>query len=415
MIGWFYKDKLARIIFNVLSNAFKFTKDRGEIRVTLSTKYAIVSGGTLCNCLQLIIVDNGIGILPDELPKIFEKFYQAKSSTKISSPGTGIGLSLTKALVELHQGRITAESIPDQATTFTILLPIDANAYQIDETVETPTDVVHTTNYKDGHIDVVKNSEESDPTDKAEILVVEDNLELRQYLVAELQKEYVVYEASDGDEGFEMAVKKSPDLIISDIMMPRMNGNEFCNAIKRNINTSHIPFVLLTAKASVDDQIAGVTAGADLYITKPFNIRYLMAHIHQIVESRQLLYSRFSQDVYLLPSKMTNNELDQAFLQKAIDYIIRNLQDSQLSVDAMADLFNLSRMQVYRKIKALTGKSVVEFIRTVRVKQAIKLMDTHKFTLSEIAFQTGFSSSSYFTRCFKEEYGKTPSEYLHQS
>jgi signal transduction histidine kinase/DNA-binding response OmpR family regulator len=412
LIGWFDKDKLERIIFNVLSNAFKFTDNEGDIKLLINTNHSIISDGTLCECLELVIIDNGIGILPDELPRIFEKFYQAKSSTRISSPGTGIGLSLTKALVELHQGRITAESIPDHATTFTIVLPIDANAFQIEERIHTPADVVYTLPAVDNH--QPENTENSNE-DKAKILVVEDNFELRAYLAAELEKEYIVLEAGDGDEAFEIAVKSNPDLIISDIMMPRKDGNAFCNAIKSNINTSHIPFILLTAKTTVEDQITGVRAGADLYITKPFNIRYLMAHIHQIVASRQLLYSRFSQDVYLMPSKMANNEIDQAFLQKAIDYIIQNIQDSQLSVDTMSDVFNLSRTQVYRKIKALTGKSAVEFIRAVRMKQAIKLMDTHKFTLSEISFQTGFSSASYFTRCFKDEYGKTPSEYLQQT
>jgi DNA-binding response OmpR family regulator len=415
LIGWFDKDKLERIIFNVLSNAFKFTADGGEIKLLVNTKHAIIANGKLCNCLEIVIIDDGIGILPEELPRIFEKFYQAKSATRVLSPGTGIGLSLTKALVELHQGRIIAESVPDHATTFTILLPIGADAYEITETPETPTDVVYTRAAIENYMPVVKNDEYVEDTDKAEILVVEDNQGLREYLVAELRKEYTVLEAGDGEEGYEIAMQHCPDLIISDIMMPRKDGNAFCNAVKQNINTSHIPFILLTAKSSVDDQITGVNSGADLYITKPFNIRYLMAHIHQIIASRQSLYSRFSQDVYLMPSKIATNEMDQVFLQKAIDYIIQNLQDSQLSVDSMSDVFNLSRTQVYRKIKALTGKSAVEFIRAVRIKQAIKLMDTHKLTLSEIAFQTGFSSASYFTRCFKEEYGKTPSEYLQQA
>ena len=165
----------------------------------------------------------------------------------------------------------------------------------------------------------------------------------------------------------------------------------------------------------VEDQIEGISTGADVYITKPFSIRFLVTHVNQIIESRQKLYARFSQDVYLLPGKIATNEIDQAFLQKAIDFITENLQDPQLGVDSIADLFNLSRMQVYRKIKALSGKSVVEFIRMVRVKQALKLMEAHKFTLSEIAFQTGFNSSSYFTRVFKDEFGKTPSEYLEKS
>jgi YesN/AraC family two-component response regulator len=221
-----------------------------------------------------------------------------------------------------------------------------------------------------------------------------------------------VLEARDGEEGLAIALSKNPDLIISDIRMPKKDGIELCNAIKSDLNTSHIPFVLLTAKATIEDQIYGIKTGADLYLSKPFNIRYLIEHVRQIINSRRKLYARFSHDVYLTPGKATTNALDQAFLQKAIDYVAGNLQDSQLSVDSMAAVFNLSRMQVYRKIKSLTGKSIVEFIRMVRMKQAIKLMDGHKLTLSEIAFEVGFNSASYFTRCFKEEYGKTPSEYL---
>lgn len=413
VMGWFDRDKMERIIFNVLSNAFKFTSDGGEIRLVVGTKQAIIADGTLCNCIELVIIDNGIGISADEISHIFDKFYQAKSSTKISSPGTGIGLSLTKALVELHQGTITVESIPDHATTFTILLPIDANAHHVDIAIDTPTDVVYTNdsaNNAGGH-------KEEAPAEagKSQVLVVEDNYELREYLVAELKKEYIVLEAGDGEEGLAIALEKNPDLIISDIMMPKKDGTQLCHEIKNDIKTSHIPFVLLSAKTTIQDQIGGVQSGADLYITKPFNINFLIAHVHQIIASRHVLFSRFSQDVYLMPGKLASTEIDQAFLQKAIDFIVNNLQDSQLSVDSIAELFNLGRMQVYRKIKALTGKSVVEFIRMVRVKQAVKLMDTHKFTLSEIAYQTGFSSSSYFTRCFKEEYGKTPSEYLQQA
>jgi signal transduction histidine kinase/ligand-binding sensor domain-containing protein/DNA-binding response OmpR family regulator len=416
IMGWFDRDKLERMIFNILSNAFKFTADEGEIKLRIGCNYLVVPDGTLRRSIELVIEDNGIGILPEELPHIFEKFYQAKSSFKISSPGTGIGLSFTKALVELHHGTITAESRPGHSTVFTILLPIDSGATVQEEEVITPPEVVFTQKPIDLSIaptDLVDQSSD-DLSEKSVILVAEDNLELREYLVAELQKEFSVLEAGNGEEGLTLAIEKGPDLIISDIMMPVKDGIDFCDEIKSDLQTSHIPFILLTAKATIEDQIKGIRTGADLYVAKPFNIQFLIAHIQQIIASRKKLYSRFSQDVYLIPGKAATNALDQEFLQKAIDYIVANLQESQLSVDSIADLFNLSRMQVYRKIKALTGKSVVEFIKMVRMKQAIKLMDSHKLTLSEIAFEVGFNSASYFTRCFKEEFGKTPSEYLDQ-
>lgn len=414
LTGWFDRDKLERIIFNVLSNAFKFTAAGGTVNLQINIRYTTVAKVNQCRCLELVIVDNGMGISADEIPHIFEKFYQAKSATKVSSPGAGIGLSLTKALVELHQGKISVESVPDRETVFNILLPIDAAAFQIDNV---PQDLIGEAS--DIHINKYPlqqkfNIDADDSSAKPEILVAEDNDELREYLVAELKKEFLVLEVKDGHEGLLLARQKNPSVIISDVMMPNMDGIEFCKAIKNDLETCHIPFILLTAKSTIQDQILGIGTGADVYITKPFNVQYLMTHVFQVIESRQKLYSRFSQEVYLMPAMVTSNALDEAFLQKAIDFITDNLQDTQLGVDTIASFFNLSRMQIYRKIKGLTGKSVVEFIRTVRMKQAIKLMDTQKYTLSEIAFEVGFSSSSYFTKCFKDEYGKTPSDFLQQ-
>ncbi len=415
LTGWFDRDKLERIIFNILSNAFKFTADAGEIKLKINSKHSIISNGRLSCFAELVIEDNGIGISPEELPYIFEKFYQAASSGKITSPGTGIGLSLTKALVELHQGTITVTSVPDKATIFSILIPVDAHVYEVDESVAIPKEVVNDI-YRVDDIQIPEEpSEVGEECDKSKILLVEDNDELREYLVSELRSEFTVVEAKDGAEGLDLSLAISPDLIISDIMMPVKNGIELCRDVKTDLNTSHIPFILLSAKATIEDQIAGIETGADVYLPKPFSIRFLVAQIHQLIDSRRQLCARFSQDVYLTPGKAATNALDQEFLQKAIDYVVANLQDTQLGVDSLAGIFNISRMQVYRKIKALTGKSVVEFIRMVRMKEAIKLMDTHRYTLAEIAFEVGFNSASYFTKRFKEEYGKTPSEYLEQN
>jgi signal transduction histidine kinase/ligand-binding sensor domain-containing protein/CheY-like chemotaxis protein/AraC-like DNA-binding protein len=412
--GWFDQDKLEKVLVNVLSNAFKFTSDNGQINITINAKETVIGRErSKIRNLELVIVDNGIGISPQELPFIFDKFYQAKSSTKVSNPGTGIGLSLTKGLIELHHGHIDVKSDPDHGTRFTIHIPIDRQSFRDDEICEDPGYIV-TPEAAVEHEAIASSDNDliEEDHDQAQILIVEDNDELRKYIALEFKHEFKILEAKDGKEGWEMAAEKSPDLIISDILMPVKTGIELCREIKSNVKTSHIPFILLTAKTTVEDQITGVASGADVYITKPFSIRFLLAQVNQIIESRKKLYSRFSQDVYLLPGKIAGNEIDQAFLQKAIDYIVENIQDPQLGVDSIADLFNLSRMQIYRKIKALTGNSVVDFIRMVRIKQALTLMGTKKYTLSEIAYQTGFNSSSYFTKCFKDQYGKTPSEYL---
>ncbi len=412
--GWFDHDKLEKVVVNVLSNAFKFTADHGQINLIMNVRHVVDDEGRTIRFLDLTIADNGIGIPPEELPFIFDKFYQTSTSAMIANPGTGIGLSLTKGLIELHQGTIQVESTPSEETRFLIQLPIDREVYSADDICENVRHI--SARRRDDETPGQSVSESEDTQDCAQVLVVEDNEELRSYIALELrQQQFSVLEARDGAEGLDMAFERTPDLIISDVLMPGKNGMQLCQELKSSIKTSHIPIVLLTAKAMVDDQVAGLAAGADVYVTKPFSIRFLIAQVNQIIESRQKLYIRFSQDVYLLPGKVASSKIDQAFLQKAIDYIVENLQDPQLTVDSIAEIFNLSRMQVYRKIKALTGKSVVEFIRMVRVKQALKLMSTHQYTLSEIAYQTGFNSSSYFTRVFKDEYGKTPSEYLEQA
>lgn len=427
--GWFDHDKLEKIVVNVLSNAFKFTAAHGEINIFIhSFTFGPESALSGQRGLELIIVDDGIGIPKEELPYIFNKFYQAQTTSHFSNQGTGIGLALTKGLVELHRGKIEAQSSPSReagsttdevaeahTTKFLIQLPIDREAFEESDICERSGYVVSPpfmTNFDAedaGEIDALVEEED---TSKPKILIVEDNEELRKYLAMELSPDFHIIESSDGKQGFDMACEEFPDLIISDVMMPFTSGIELCEQLKSNLQTSHIPIILLSAKATIEDQIRGVKTGADLYITKPFSIRFLVAHVRQIIDSRQKLYYRLSQDVYLLPSKITSSEIDQEFLQKAIDYITDNILDPQLNVDAIAALFSLSRMQVYRKIKALTGKSVVDLIRTVRIRQALKLMETHKYTLSEVAYQTGFNSASYFSKCFKEQLGKAPSEYL---
>ncbi|HZX73202.1 MAG TPA: two-component regulator propeller domain-containing protein, partial [Cyclobacteriaceae bacterium] len=388
--GWFDHDKLEKILVNVLSNAFKFTSHNGQINIVINARDSIMGiKQEKTRCLELIIIDNGIGIPANELPFIFDKFYQAKSSPKIANSGTGIGLSLTKGLIELHHGSITVESTPDRETKFIILLPIDRHMFIDDDVYEAPGYIAGSDSLDSGEFKPGCGQDDMmHRDDKPQILIVEDNDELRKYISLELREQFHVLVAKDGQEGLEIATEKTPDLIVCDVLMPLKTGIELCSEIKSNLKTSHIPFILLTAKTTLEDQIAGIAAGADIYITKPFSIRFLIAQVNQIITSRKKLYSRFSKDVYLLPAKVTGNEIDQTFLQKAITYIIENIQDPQMSVDSIASLFNLSRMQTYRKVKALTGKSVVDFIRMVRIKQALKLMESQQFTLSEIAFQT---------------------------
>jgi signal transduction histidine kinase/DNA-binding response OmpR family regulator len=408
--GWFDSDKLEKIIRNLLSNAFKFTHDEGEIRILIKAFDPDENPGLPYRYLEITVIDNGIGIAPEEMPKIFNKFYQAKLTSSIPHSGTGIGLSLTQTLLDVHRGNITVESICGKETKFIVRLPIDKTAFRQDEIQETPIEVINNTSNSQvadyDHIVIDQN------IGKPELLVVEDNDELRGFLVAEFNLEFSVTEAADGTDGFRIACEKVPDLIISDIVLPGKTGLCLCREIKSDIRTSHIPVVLLTAKASMEDQVVGLESGADAYIPKPFSIRVLKAQVKQIIIARKKLYARYSQDAYLMPASLTDNLIDKEFLQKAVDYIDSNLCNTQLSVESIAVLFNISRSQVYRKIKALTGQTVVEFIRTIRLKHALRLMEEKKYNFSEIADQTGFNSLSYFTRSFKDQYGKAPSEYV---
>jgi signal transduction histidine kinase/ligand-binding sensor domain-containing protein/DNA-binding response OmpR family regulator len=425
--GWFDPEKLETILLNLLSNAFKYTSDSGKIRITVNAlnakdvreKYNNYIRDIQLNgqFIEIIIMDNGIGISQDELPYIFDKFYRAKSSDIKKKSGTGIGLALTKGLIEMHHGSIWAESIPGEETRFKLILPINRNSYSVDEFGTEIKSVIHR-NIIDDEKEITIESDKKEPAgsdsneEKPEILIVEDNDELRVFLVNELGKTFTVSQAEDGKLGYELAMRKIPELIISDILMPRCTGIELCRLIKTDLKTCHIPVILLTAKTTINEQIEGIETGADVYITKPFSIQFLLAQINQLIKSRRELYAHFSQDVYIMPNKFTDNEMDQKFIQKAIDYIILNIADNTLDVEELSQALNLSRSNVYRKIKALTGKTIVEFIRIIRLKQAIKLMEAKKYSLAEVAYLTGFTSPSYFTKSFKEQYGKPPSDFL---
>jgi len=244
------------------------------------------------------------------------------------------------------------------------------------------------------------------------LLIVEDNFELREYLVSILTPKYEVLEASDGTEGLKIAQESIPDLILSDITMPRLSGIELCKTIKNEMSTSHIPVILLTSKASKPEIIEGIGTGADAYITKPFDILHLKVIIEKTIETRRKLYQRFSQDVYIIPKESAENELDKKFLENIIEYIDKNVSNENISVENLATHLLMSRTNVYRKIKAITGQTATDFIKLIRLKMAVKLLENGQYNISEIAFKTGFTSPGYFAKCFKDQYDKSPSEFI---
>jgi len=425
---WFDLEKIETIIYNLLSNSFKFTSNGGKIKVKVdivkneSIKEIFNVTEELVNGDYAIIsvIDNGCGIVPEDLPFIFEKYYRSKSNNK--SSGTGIGLTLVKGLVEMHRGKIIVNSHPGIETCFKFFIPISREAYKAEEVYDSEkeytlseivTDYMEVDNFDNNFVELEYHDDDlENNNENIEILIVEDDDQLREYLSKEASKYFKVIQASNGNIALEYANNYLPDIIVSDILMPESTGFDLCRKLKSELNTSHIPIIMLSAKTNMEDQIKAIEYGADFYITKPFSIRYLITVIKQIIQTRRKLYTCFNQNIYLIPGELTNNELDKKFMQKIVDFILANITNDSLDVDDIANYVGMSRSNLYRKIKALTGKSIVEFIKTIRLKQALKLLESKRYSIAEIAYQTGFNSPAYFTKCFKEFYGKTPTEYV---
>ncbi|MFA9390364.1 MAG: two-component regulator propeller domain-containing protein [Prolixibacteraceae bacterium] len=399
------KSKIGKIISNLLSNAFKYTPDNGKIvlKIERATQYGQ-------SFAKLSVIDNGSGIAQEYIDKVFDRFYQAPEEEKQHIAGTGIGLAFVKSLAELHHGTISVQSEKWKETCFTLKIPFGNAHFNEDELLNDSGE--YFANQIENHTHQPLSEEIEPETNAPTLLIVEDNAELRAYLASTLSPKYHIVNAIDGFEGLKMARELQPDLILSDISMPRLSGIELCRTIKNEMATSHIPIILLTAKTSTSDKIEGIETGADAYITKPFDIQHLEVTIQKTIETRRKLYRQFSQDVYIIPNENSANELDRKFLENIVHYIDTNASDDNITVENLAAHLLMSRTNVYRKIKALTGQTATEFIRVVRLKMSIKLIETGRYNISEIAFKVGFSSPGYFAKCFKDQYGKSPSDFI---
>lgn len=410
------QEKISRIVFNLLSNALKYTPAGGEIFVSLKDEGAN---------LRLDVRDTGKGISQDEADKIFERFFQAKGAAS----GTGIGLALVKSFVELHHGEARVESEPGKGSDFIVIIP---------RKQEGNSQVIH------NDVDIVDNSANasasdsknvvdesvlqyiddgdrsrgkvqqlvSENTNRPTVLVIDDNTDIRQYERTLLQDEYVVLEAADGKEGLAVALKEVPDLVICDVMMPVMDGLEFTKQLKTNTATSHIPVIMLTAKNLEEHRAEGYEHGADSYITKPFHSKVLLARIENLLRQRQLLKNLYqgTKEAEKEISEAHLEDRDKQFLKQLQAIIQKNLSDSEFGVEDMGQQIGLSRVQLYRKVKAMTGSSVVDLLRKARLAKARRLLETRSMSVSEVAYEVGFSAPSYFTKCFKEEYGMLPGD-----
>lgn len=419
---WFDTINLKKVIYNLLSNAFKFTPNGGEISIALSTTVTNNKRGNPTDFLELVIRDSGKGIPQKNLKYIFDRFYQLEEDENVrSGTGTGIGLALAKNIVKLHKGIIKAISNEGEGTSFIVLLPLGKDHLKEDKILNSKEDAIDNEGsfYLDKPNYLMDNLSDNDTTEEGidkdkslpVLLIVEDNKEVRAFIKNIFKTNYTVYEAENGQKALDIANKNSIDLIISDVMMPVMDGIEFCSKIKTNILTSHIPVILLTAKTSEESQKSGYTIGADAYITKPFDTNLLEVRVNNILKSRKSLIEKFKIDTILEPKELTATSADEMFLQKAIDLIEQNMTNTEYTINDFISEMNMSRSVLYRKLKALTDQSITEFIRTIKLKRAAQLILKTQLSISEIAFDLGFNDLKHFRISFQKLFNELPSQY----
>jgi signal transduction histidine kinase/ligand-binding sensor domain-containing protein/AraC-like DNA-binding protein len=406
----FDSDKLEKIIFNLLSNAFKFTPISGLVIVQVGLEELPGEGERKKNTYLVIKVkDNGSGIHPDSLDKIFTRFYQAENSKTVVTNGTGIGLSLIKEYVSLHGGNITVESALNIGTCFSIFLPVN-------ETVDLQNQVsfhdqLLETKFKTVDLPDQPKPKKSPRSNQQAVLIVEDNDDLRTYLKENLEDQYEILQAESGRQALSILEKRIPDLILSDIMMPGMDGIELCKIVKADKITCHIPFVFLTAKISEQQKFEGLETGADDYIVKPFNFEILKMKIRNLIQLKLNIREVFKTKMLIEPKDISITTLDEKFMTKALDIIEKHIGDVNFSVEELSRHVGVSRMQLYNKIGSLTGSTPLEFIRIMRLKRAAQLLSKSQMNVSEVAYQVGFNDPKYFTMQFKKEFKVLPSIY----
>ena len=407
MIGYFDMDKLDKILYNLLSNAAKYNKEDGFIQVSLSYDE------TDKDFVLLKIKDNGKGISKEKQKNLFKRFYEG-DYRKFNTIGTGIGLSLTKDLVELHGGTISVESEVDHGTEFMVRIPIERSYYdeeQIDD--EAISLMQNPVNYEDTQEDA--DVETQEVTIKANtILLVEDNGELLHLMTKLLSREYNVFTAQNGKEGIAVLEKEDVDLIVSDVMMPEMDGIEFCKYVKGHLEMSHIPMILLTAKNKEEDRAEAYEIGADAFISKPFNLTVLHARIRNLLKYKERMARDFKNQIVFEVKDLNYTSLDEDFIQRAIHCVNNHLEDPTFDQAQFADEMRTSKSTLYKKLKSLAGLNTSSFIRNVRLKAACRIMEEKgtNVRVSELAYAVGFNDPKYFSSCFKKEFDMLPSEYI---
>jgi DNA-binding response OmpR family regulator len=415
---WFDPDKVEKIIYNLISNAFKFTKSAGSIEIRLSAPNIEISENinrmpAIPMC-EINVQDTGIGIAADQLGKIFQPFFQIPSEGNVTDRGTGIGLTLTKELVDLHQGYITVESQIEVGSCFKVLLPANlipqAGVQEVELIEESLYPVLPRTESKP-----VENKLPDENEEGALVLIVDDDHDFCLYLKDELSSDYRVIIAGSGEAALDKSGEYLPDLIISDVRMPKMDGFSLCRSLKSNEKTNHIPVILLTSQTREDQQLDGFDCGADDYIIKPFDVILLRKRMANLLDSRKKLKERFSHEIYLQPSNVTITSEDERFLLNVFQVVEAHLEDSEYTISQLGRDVGLSRVQLYRKIKTLADITPNDLLKNFRLKRAAQLLRESHLTVFEIAYRVGYKDPSYFCKCFKQNYHRSPTEYARET
>jgi signal transduction histidine kinase/ligand-binding sensor domain-containing protein/DNA-binding response OmpR family regulator len=413
---WFDKIEMKKVVLNILSNAFKFTPKNGRIFIRITDDICLINN-PLVKGVKIEIQDSGKGIPKEDVPFVFDRFFQLGQQNELRS-GTGVGLALAKDIVELHHGEIHVEIKDNQGSCFAVLLPY-GNAHLMPEEINEKDNVTNDLidYYELDHLKSGWILAESEITqvlvDEAlpSILIVEDNIEVRQFIKGIFIKDFNVFEAGNGQVGIYSAQSNHIDVIISDVMMPEMDGIEMCTLVKSDIRTSHIPIILLTARTSSKVQKTGYETGADVYLTKPFDASTLKLQVLNILNSRKNLIDKFKKDILLEPKEITVVSTDEVFLKKAMRVIEENLSDSDFNVNMFTEKMNMSQTVLYKKIKVLTGQSISGFVRIIRLKRASQLLSKTDMSIADVAYGIGFNDLKYFRRCFKNTFKETPTAY----
>ncbi|MCF8346029.1 MAG: response regulator [Bacteroidales bacterium] len=424
IITWFDADKVSKILFNLLSNAFKFTNTGGEIKVIIRCSGEMIDENNGQKTISIAVSDSGIGIDKEMLTKIFNRYFHSNRSLSLEQAGSGIGLNMAASLAEIHKGKIDVESEVGKGSTFTLSIPYGESYLNENEKEQQEVqDIFHDLNFKAkletiNQLNITVRKKKTEPAEHSEkelILVVDDSEDIRSYVISEIRNRYDYIEAENGEEGFELVMKYNPAIIVSDIMMPVMDGYKFCVKVKSTIETSHIPIILLTSKSTDEDRRQGIQIGADAYISKPFNIKILLATIENLLQSTKRLKERFSKNLTYKSNDIVITPADEKFITKALEILDANLSDINFGVEEFAKEMAMSQSTLYRKLKVLSDESTNNFIKDFRLRKAAEIMVNHDLNVNEVSLMVGFNDSAYFAKIFKAKYGNSPTEYVKKS